>query len=714
MEKITGSIERIVYENEENGYKVFRLREERTEALVTVTGCFPYITVGVVLEVIGFFSISKYGEQFEGKSYEEKIPTSIKGIEKYLSSGLIKGIGPVYGKKIVDHFKEKTLDILENYPERLKEIDGLGPKRVKQIVESYSSQKEIKNIMIFLQGHGVSPNYAMKIYIEYGQESIEKVRENPYRLSEEIYGIGFHIADNIAFDLGFERESAKRAMAGLRFVLIRNSGHGHVYMDRVELLKETEKILGVASELIEDSLMEMCIKRKVVIEDQEFVYLPSLNACENGVVSCLESLLLSGKYTVEERNKVVENIVAKRKIMYSEEQKNAILLALEAKVMVLSGGPGTGKSTVTLGIIDALEAIGQKVVLAAPTGRAAKRLSEITGKEAKTIHRLLEFSPQEGFMRNEEKPLTADIVIIDEASMIDVVLMYNLLKALANKTSLILVGDVDQLPSVGPGNILKDLIDSQMIHTVYLKEVFRQGKESRIITNAHLINQSKFPVVDNDEESDFFYLKENKRERIFPLIESLCKERLPKKYKIDPIKDIQVLVPVKKGTISAKTLNEMLQNALNPIGKYLTHGEVIYRVGDKVMQLKNNYDKKIFNGDIGKVIEVDSDERTLLISFDEELVTYEYQELDELQLAYAITIHKSQGSEYPIVIMPITPQHFMMLQKNLIYTGITRAKKLFILIATDRAIDIALQRDGIDQRKTRLKEKLIFLKESYS
>ena len=713
MEKVVGTFERIVYQNEDNGFTVLRLREKSENNLITVTGYFAGISVGLLLEVKGRFGVSKYGEQFEASEYKEYAPTSIEGIEKYLSSGLIKGVGAVYGKKIVDYFKEDTLEILEKYPERLLEIEGIGEKKYEQIVSSYQSQREIKDVMIFLQSHGVSSTYALKIYKNYKNDSIRIVSENPYALAEDVFGIGFHIADKIASTMGFERDSLKRAKAGLRYLLIQNSGKGHVFVDRKTLLAEGEALLGVSAYLLEDSLDHMIMDDEAIFESPDAIYLPSLFVCENGAVKRLESILMSEKFTVREREKVLGKVIEKNHFNYNDEQRLAILDALKEKVMILTGGPGTGKTTTTLGIIQALEEINQRILIAAPTGRAAKRLSEITGKASKTIHRLLEFSPLEGFNKNENNPLDCNVVIIDEFSMVDIVLFYHLLKAVSDSASLIFIGDVDQLPSVGPGNVLRDLIGSGLIKTVYLKEIFRQGKESKIITNAHLINKGIFPKVDNHEGDDFFYIKEVKRERIFALIKKLCQERLPKKYGVDPIEDVQVLVPVKKGLVSTKTLNELFQDTFNPVGKAIVSGEFTFRVNDKVMQLKNNYDKNVFNGDIGRIAEVDESDSSLLVQFENELIPYEYSELDELQLAYAITIHKSQGSEYPVVIMPLVSQHFMMLQKNLIYTGLTRAKKLFILIGNDKALAIALKKDTIDKRNTSLKKKLNLLLEKW-
>lgn len=713
MEKVIGTVERIVYQNEENGFTVLRLKEETKSNLITVTGYFAGISVGLLLEVKGRFGVSKYGEQFEASEYKENVPTTLEGIKKYLSSGLIKGVGAVYGKKIVDYFKEETLEVLENSPERLLEIDGIGEKKYEQIIASYASQREIKDVMIFLQSHGVSSTYALKIYKTYKNDSIRIVSENPYALAEDVFGIGFHIADKIALTMGFERESLKRTKAGLRYILIQNSGRGHVYVDKKTLLSEGEVLLGVSEFLLEDSLDDMIIHEEVIFEAPDAVYLPSLFVCENGAVKRIESILMSGKFTVKERDKVLAKVVAKNHLSYNEEQKSAILAALKEKIMILTGGPGTGKTTTTLGIIQGLEEINQRILIAAPTGRAAKRLSEITGKESKTIHRLLEFSPLEGFNRNENNPLDCNVVIIDEFSMVDIVLFYHLLKAIPDSASLIFIGDVDQLPSVGPGNVLRDLIGAGLIKTIYLQEIFRQGKESKIITNAHLINKGILPKIENSEGDDFFYIKEVKRERIFSVIKKLCQERLPKKYGVDPIEDVQVLVPVKKGVVSTKTLNELFQDTFNPVGPAIVSGESTFRVHDKVMQLKNNYDKNIFNGDIGRIAEVDESDSSLLVQFDNELISYEYSELDELQLAYAITIHKSQGSEYPVVIMPLVNQHFMMLQKNLIYTGLTRAKKLFILIGNDRALTMALKKDTIDKRNTALRNKLVSLLEKW-
>ncbi len=720
MVKIRCIVERITYQNPENGYTVLKVNIKGYDDLVTVVGSLLDANVGSVLLIDGDWKIdTKYGRQFMAQKWEETMPASIYGIEKYLGSGLIKGVGPKFAKRIVQKYGTETLSVIEDNPDALIEVEGIGTKRVQMIKESWERQKEVKNIMLFLQDHGVSTSFAAKIYKAYGNESIDKVKENPFRLADDIWGIGFKTADGIAEKLGFGKETYVRLRSGIMYTLSELADEGHVFAAREQLIDKAVALLEAEQESI-IMTMDQMLKEKDLIQEEDAIYLPPFYYAETGVANKLHKLATqpAGDKLWDRLSKArretgndelsvdVERIEATVNMKYDEVQADAIRQAALAKVMVLTGGPGTGKTTTTQGIIAAYRAYGLNILLAAPTGRAAKRMTEATGLEAKTIHRLLECKPPEGYQKNEENPLVGDVLIVDECSMIDIILMNSLLKAIPQNMRLILVGDIDQLPSVGAGNVLRDIIESDMFPVIRLTRIFRQAQTSRIIMNAHKINSGKMPDISNGKHTDFFFVQREEAEDAVGEIVKLVKQNLPKYYKT-PSSMIQVLTPMQRGVVGATNLNLALQEALNPTGEGLRRSGSIYRAEDKVMQIKNNYDKEIFNGDIGIITSIDLEDRSLKVDFDGRQIEYDVTELDEIVHAYATTIHKAQGSEYPIVVMPILMNHFVMLQRNLIYTGITRAKKILVMVGTKKALAYAVNNVTVTKRNTLLKERLV-------
>ena len=744
--KIRCVVERITYQNPENGYTILKCRVKDYADLVPVIGNLLDVNVGSVLLVEGNWKVdAKYGRQFVAESWEETLPATVYGMEKYLGSGLIKGVGPKFAKRIVQRFGIDTFAIIEDNVELLIEVDGIGDKRVRMIAESWEKQKEIKNVMLFLQENGVSTSYAAKIYKQYGNDSIPTVKENPYRLADDIWGIGFRTADQIAQKMGFDKNSFVRLRSGIMYTLSELSNEGHVYAEKQQLIKAASELLEAEAENVIMTMDEMLKKEDLIQEkniiktdengnSQEVIYLPPFFFAEVGTASKLRKLaaspatdrLWTGLMKARaESGKAdlsvdVEAIEKKVGMTYDDVQRDAIRQAATAKVMVLTGGPGTGKTTTTHGIISAYKAYGLKILLAAPTGRAAKRMTEATGLEAKTIHRLLECKPPEGYKKNEEDPLEGDVLIVDECSMIDIVLMNSLLKAIPQNMRLILVGDIDQLPSVGAGNVLRDIIDSGTFPVIRLTRIFRQAQTSRIIMNAHKINEGKMPDISNGRNTDFFFMENEDAEAVVPQIVELVKQKLPNYYHVES-QQIQVLTPMQRGVVGATNLNLALQEAINPTehevfmrgrGAVMMPKDTLRRSGfafradDKVMQIKNNYDKEVFNGDIGIIESVDAENRTLKVNFDNRSIEYDVSELDELIHAYATTIHKSQGSEYPIVVMPILMNHYVMLQRNLIYTGITRAKKVLVIVGTKKALSYAVRNVTVEKRNTLLKERL--------
>lgn len=704
MEKIRCVVERITYQNPENGYTVLKVNVKGFEELVTLIGNLVDANVGSVLIAEGFWkNDKKYGTQFIAEKWEETVPSTVYGLEKYLSSGLIKGLGPTFAKRIVDLFGMDTIGIIENSPERLFEVSGIGKKRVETICESWEKQKEIKNIMLFLQGHDVSTAFAVKIYKQYGNESIDVVTENPFRLADDIWGIGFKTADTIASKLGFPKDCYVRIRSGISYTLNELSKDGHVYAEVDQLVSSASQLLSASEKSIRDAIGKMCDTLDLIKEDEVY-YLPSFYYSEKGVASRLIEVLLS-----KPNQKVIPKIDFDKLqkatgIEYDDIQKQAIITSTTSKIMVLTGGPGTGKTTTVLGIIKVLSALNLRILLAAPTGRAAKRLSETTGMEAKTIHRLLEANPTDGYNRNDKNPLEGDVLILDESSMIDIILMNSLMKAIPKTMKLIFVGDIDQLPSVGPGNVLNDIIDCGKFPVIRLTKVFRQAQKSMIITNAHRINEGKGIIRNNSKGSDFFFLEADDSNAVDMIID-LVSQRLPSHLMISPA-DIQVLSPMKNGIVGTQALNEKLQDKLNPSNDNLYRTGRRFRKNDKVMQIKNNYDKDVFNGDIGIIENIDLINKELIVRFDEKSVLYDVSDLDELVPAYAITIHKSQGSEYPVVIIPVMMCHYVMLQRNLLYTGITRAKKYLILVGSTKAISKTINNITVSKRNTRLRQRL--------
>ena len=746
MVKIRCVVERITYQNPENGYSVLKCRVKDYSDLVPVFGNLLDANVGSVLLAEGSWKVdAKYGRQFVAENWEETLPATVYGMEKYLGSGLIKGVGPKFAKRIVQKFGVDTFVVIEDNVELLIEVEGIGRKRVQRIAESWERQKEVKNIMVFLQEHQVSASFAAKIYKQYGNESIAVMKENPYRLADDIWGIGFKTADQIAEKLGFGRESYVRLRSGLMYTLSELSGDGHVYAEKQQLIDKASELLEASPETIVMTMDEMLRQeelireRKIKVTDEEgnpvtAIYLPPFYYAEAGVAGKLKKLASAPagdklcQKLLEARKKTgnpdlsvdVKAVQEKTGMIYDEIQADAIRRAATAKVMVMTGGPGTGKTTTTHGIIAAYRAYGLKILLAAPTGRAAKRMTEATGLEARTIHRLLECKPPEGYQKNEENPLEGDVLIVDECSMIDIILMNSLLKAIPPAMRLVMVGDIDQLPSVGAGNVLRDMIDSGVFPVVRLTRIFRQAQTSRIVMNAHRINEGKLPDISNGKNTDFFFLENEDAEAAVHKIVELVGTKLPKHYQVEPAR-IQVLTPMQRGVVGATNLNLALQEALNPAEHTvfmrgrgpvtvpkdcLRRSGFAFRMDDKVMQIKNNYDKEVFNGDIGVISSVNMEERTMKVDFDGRLIEYDVTELDELVHAYATTIHKAQGSEYPIVVMPILMNHYVMLQRNLIYTGITRAKKILVMVGTKKALSYAVRNVTVTKRNTLLKERL--------
>lgn len=705
MLKLRCVIERITFQNPENGYSVMKVKVKGYNDLVTLVGNLLEVPVGSVLLSEGDWKVDKrFGSQFVCQSWEEVMPATAYGIEKYLGSGLVKGIGPKFAQLIVRQFGLDTIEVIETDIQRLYEVPGIGKKRVEKIRESWEKQKDIKNVMLFLQGYGVSTAYAAKIYRQYGKDSIDKVKENPYRLADDIWGIGFKTADGIANKMGYEKNDIRRCQSGIIYTLNQLANEGHVFAEEEQLVKAALDLLEAEEEPIRAALTNMIQKEEVKMEE-EAIYLPPFYFAEVGTANRLLALVEGQEKELLIRPMDLQALSKETGVEYDEVQLQAIEEAVRSKVMVLTGGPGTGKTTTTQGIIAALKHMGMRILLAAPTGRAAKRMSEATGMEAKTIHRLLEFNPKDGYKRNEENPLEGDALIVDECSMIDIILMNSLMKAVPRSMRVVFVGDIDQLPSVGAGNVLRDLIDSEKIPVVRLTRIFRQAQTSRIVMSAHAINQGKFPDTSNGKATDFFFIQQEDAEKTAGEIVNLVKNRLPKAYS-QKTSQIQVLTPMQRGVVGAANLNMALQNALNPCPTALNRGGYSFRQGDRVMQLRNNYDKEVFNGDLGYIESVDTEERTLLVNFEDRLVEYEASELDELTLAYATTIHKSQGSEYPIVVMPVLMTHYVMLQRNLIYTGITRAKKICVLIGSKKALSFAIRNMSVLKRNSKLKERL--------
>lgn len=711
-EKISGTVERIVFFNPSSGYTVLNVKDEKLKRSVVVVGHFHELTVGESISIGGrWVKSEKWGEQFKAENYQILTPSSISGLKKFLSSGLIKGIGPELARRIVDRFGDETLEIISREPEKLAEVDGIGEKKIGSIVESWKEHREKSHVLIKLQELGLTLRMAMKIYKEYGNNSLKVIREDPYKLAEDIFGIGFKIADRIALLSGIDPRSPIRVKAYILYLMSKDIEDGHVFsfLDSIaqKVLKELElEDVETIYSLVEELAREGKVV-KVNNEEREILYLPSFFRAEVEIAkSIVENLNFPKTQFVLDTKQYIEESEREMGIKFAPKQIEAIESSLREKVMILTGGPGTGKTTIIRAIINIYNKLGRRVLLCAPTGRAAKRLSETSGEDAKTIHRLLEYKPGENiFLRNERNPLKADLIIVDEFSMVDIPLMLHFIRAIPPWTSLLFVGDKDQLPSVGPGNILKDLIQSRVIKVVELEDIFRQSRESMIVVNSHRIRKGEFPYLFK-ERDDFIFISEEDEEKTFKRIVKLVTEEIPEKFGFDPMSSqIQVIAPLYKGIVGVENFNRELQERLNPRGESFLG--IPFRIGDKVMQIKNNYDKDVYNGDIGRVIYLN--EKGITVLFDKE-VKYEREELDELTLAYAISVHKSQGSEYEACAIPILTQQYIMLQRNLLYTGLTRAKKLAVLVGSKRALAIAIRNNKPYNRNTRLSSLLTYLK----
>ena len=711
---IRGVLEKIVFKNPDSGYMVGRVRTGDDE-LVTVVGKVFELQCGEELEIQGSWIVNKtYGKQFEITKVKAHTPSTTIGIENYLGSGLIKGVGPVMAKKIVGKFGKKTLDVLDDDPERLSGIEGIGRKRIKQIIKSWQKHKKIREVMIFLQSYGISSNYSAKIYNTYGENTVSVIKINPYRLAEDIFGIGFKTADDIALKVGIPEDSIFRIKAGIIYLLHRAEDNGHCFLPADEILTVSSDFLRSDLSIINNAISELQEEEKIIIvKDGEGnkIYLSSLYRSEVFVSKKLLELSdiddnkdnRTGRESLYKR--LINEMADADGILLDEIQVNAIIMALTERIMIITGSPGTGKSTILNFIIKILEREKKKFMMAAPTGRASKRMTETTGRESKTIHRLLNFNPKlNKFLKNEDNPIDADIIIIDEASMLDIRLMRNLLSAIKIESSLIFVGDIDQLPSVGPGYVLGDLIRSGTVPVCELKKIYRQEGQSQIIRNAHKVRDGQFPYIKNKDSEDFFFLEKNDPEEAVSLILHLLSNKIPSSFGMDPLNDVQVLVPTNKGVCGVINLNSRIQKMLNPGSTGLLHGNRWFRVGDKVIQLKNNYNKDIYNGDIGIISSIDMELKETSINYDGRKVDYSFYEMDEINHSYAISIHKSQGSEFKCVIIPLLTSHYMLLQRNLLYTALTRARELAILVGSKKAIGMAVNKNIVEKRYTSLKE----------
>ncbi len=705
-EEIYGFVENIVFTSDT--FTVARLKEPRKNELTCIVGPLPMIQPGETLRCKGEWKHhAQHGKQFEVKSFESRQPSDLIGIQKYLESGMIKGIGAAYAGRIIKKFGINTLKIIDETPQKLLEVEGIGEKRAGQIEVCWQEQKAVREVMIFLRGQGVSPAYAQKIYRAYGDQSVQKVKTDPYLLAKEIHGIGFKSADKIAQNLGIPLEAATRIEAGIEHVLWDLSNEGHTCFPEKELVLQASEMLQVSSEKVTSRIQEMGKEKNLILEN-DFVWVKPLYLAEKGIGRELHRLQdFPSLLRAIDVKKALSWVEDKLKIQLAPEQNIAVSCAVQNKVHIITGGPGTGKSTITKAILSITEKLSPRIILAAPTGRAAKRMSEITHKKASTIHALLEMDFKAGgFKRNRNNPLECDLIIIDEVSMVDTLLMYNLLKAIPSTARLILIGDIDQLPSVGPGNVLRDLIDSEKISVTRLKQIFRQAAGSRIVTNAHRINQGEYPDISFRAKSDFLFIEQEDPEEILKTITDLVSHELSSSHRFHRFEDIQVLSPMKRGVIGIENMNVILQNKLNPSPTPLSRMGRSFHTGDKVMQIRNNYKKLIFNGDVGRITSIDLSEQMLTVAFDERLVEYEFSEIDELMLAYAVSIHKYQGSECPCIVIPIHTTHFKMLHRNLLYTGITRGKRLVVLVGSKRALGIAVSNNEILKRHTGLKNAL--------
>lgn len=726
-ETLRGSLERVTYANEESGWCVYKIAIRGSEDLVPAVGFTSSHMPGEELELIGEWTVHpKFGRQFKFSECRSILPATVEGIKRYLASGLVKGVGPKMAERIVDAFGERTFDVLDSSPDDLLDVRGVSQKLLDSIKQTWEAQKEVRAVMFFLQSNGVSPNFAARIFAAYGAETIERVREDPYRLASDVFGIGFLTADKVAANMGIERDSPLRAAAGVKYVMREITMDGHVWSPREELMRRSAELLGISETAADEAITAAAASDELRVEritpdgspETEAVYLPAYAAAEHlgarriaAVIQndALGELLAEAGARTLDRAMVREWVGSVMKIKLADAQLDALELAVRSKVSIITGGPGTGKTTLIRALIGLMGERGMRVQLAAPTGRAAKRMSEATGREAKTIHRMLEFNGSEGaFSRTADNQLECDLLILDEASMIDVILFYHLVRAIPDECRVVLVGDIHQLPSVGPGNVLRDLIASGVVPTAELTEIFRQADTSSIIVNAHRVNAGELPVEpQKDGLKDFYIIEQDDPEKCVEMILKMVGSRIKSAFGLDPLEDVQVLTPMHKGTLGAANLNAVLQRALNDrAAPCIERAGRSYKRGDKVMQTRNDYDREVYNGDIGRITSVDPEAGLVTVDVDGREVSYTAEDLDELVHAYAVSIHKSQGSEYPAVVIPIHTQHYVMLQRNLIYTAITRGKELVVLVGTKKALAIAVKNDDTKRRYTYLAERL--------
>lgn len=709
MTKIRVKVYRIVFHNNEDGFTILKgdIVGKLEEVSIKCGGMIDP-TENIEYEFEGNYeNNTKYGKTFIANSYKEAEPDSLEAVRAYLSSGFFRGIGPVLAFQIVDKFGKDSIKVIESRDKKLLDVSGIGKIKAQSIWDSWDEHKSVRDITLFLGEFGVSLNFILKIYRKYGDKAIETIKANPYQLIYDIEGLGFLRVDEIARKIGIAFDSIERAKAGIIYILNETTNDGNVYLPEVELIKEAKQLLCISEDIIKEAIKTLINEDYLKKDEGSDIYLKSLYCQENNVASTLRYMSSSKDImNIDNFDSLISLIEKEIGITYDDIQRNGIKTALTSKISVITGGPGTGKTTILLGVIRILLNLGYTIGAAAPTGKAAKRMSEVTGLNASTIHRLLQYQPGIGFKYNEDNTLPYNVIIVDESSMINITLMDVFLKAVNNNTKLILVGDVDQLPAIGPGNVLSDIINSGIVPVVKLDKIYRQAENSDIVVNAHRVNHGEMPI---NRKTDFYFIKEHDNQSVNTMIKDLIKQRLPNAYKVKPI-DIQVLSPMRKYDVGSVSLNNIIQGLINPKGTSVNYGECVYRVNDKVMQIKNNYDKGIFNGETGFIKKIDEEEKTVTIDFDGNIVDYNYGELSEISLAYAATIHKSQGSEYPIVVIPIVRGHYRMMERNLLYTAITRAKDLCIIIGDYSMIERAVNNVTAVKRYTKLKEKLYICK----